>query len=327
MVFFFGLYVVKCDLYEQTPSLTSQSCGIYEPNIPQVSEEQRFALVEFFGSTGGQSWYLSDGWGIGDPCVDSWYGVECDCFGNVVSITLPDNGLSGQIPASVNSLTQMRVLDLHSSPRAGDRSNRLSGDIPSLGNLVDLRVLAVSLNSFSQLPSDLFMNANLEILSASGNMLSSLPPRIEELSKLRVMELDDNPIATTFPIGAVCNWQDLLILNFANITMTGTVYDACLESLDPLIVDLFARTVSANDDISGLSGDVPKNLASSWTNIKQGYVSLYLQADVGGHFGSVCSDLRFCFWFNFMSHGDLSEITDSSEIPPEVLTTINLASG
>ena len=316
--------------WESHPVLSDSCANLASTDIlidaEALNGAEKDALRDFYESTGGINWYISDSWGEGHPCSHFWYGIQCDCWGNVISIRLPDNRLVGEIPPSISSLIHLKIIDLHSSPSAGTFSNYLTGPLPSLANLVDLQVLDISLNAISQWPNDIFLNRNLEVFSASQNLIGELPVGIGEFVNLRVFELDDNLIESQFPTGEVCSMKSILILNLGNNTITGPFYDGCLTNLNPLVVDLSAHVLFGSDQTTGLDGDVPANLISSWTNIDQGYVSFYLQPAIGGHFGAVCSDLRFCFWYNFRGHGDLSSSTKESEIPQNVFITISIAS-
>ena len=95
------------------------SCEIY-------NETQQDALISLYNSTGGLYWWNNSGWGGGGPVCDgsssNWYGVGCES-GNVVSIELGWNNLSGIIPASIGNLTTLTSLDLS--------YNSLSGPIPA----------------------------------------------------------------------------------------------------------------------------------------------------------------------------------------------------
>lgn len=39
---------------------------------------ERTALVQLYNSTNGDNWVNADGWLEGDPCMDRWFGVDCD---------------------------------------------------------------------------------------------------------------------------------------------------------------------------------------------------------------------------------------------------------
>lgn len=63
---------------------------------PCYGTEKEF-LVQLFVLTGGkEEWKNSTGWehhAYSDPCIDKWFGCECDKYGFVVSLDLGDNNL------------------------------------------------------------------------------------------------------------------------------------------------------------------------------------------------------------------------------------------
>lgn len=296
------------------------------PRSTGLMQAQTAALNDLFLSTNGSGWLRNSGWHSGDPCLNYWFGIECDCGGNVVAIRLPDNRLVGSIPASIGQLASLEVMDMHSSIPSDRNANKIVGELPSLANLTSLRIIDFSGNSISGLPSDIGMNTDLQVISVSRNRVANLPSNLGGLQSLRVLEIDSNEgLEAAFPVNDICAMPDLLIVNMGNNSITGPFFDSCLERLNPLLFDFSALLTLSDDDTWGLEGDVPAELVHDWTRVDQGYISFYLQPDLSGHFGSVCADLRFCLWQNFRSHGDLSGITSDSEVPEEVFKTINLA--
>lgn len=312
---------------------TSDSLSSGTPPGYEISTEQYQTLLDLFDHASGASWSRSDRWGIGDPCSNEWFGVVCDCDRNVIGLLLPNNGLTGFIPGSILNLQFLRVLDLHSSvlsPQFDGNSialNSLSGIVPTLSNLIHLIVLDLSGNRIAGFASDLSSNVNLEILSLAGNALSVFPTGLEYLSKLRIFEVRDNIIEDSVPTAAICGMSDIFILDIGNNTLSGSFYDPCLESLNPLVFDLSAPHPWTSDPPTGLTGTVPASMVSSWTNIKNGYLSLYLQFSIDGHFASACSGVRFCRPSNFMSHDDLAWTQGGSGVPQTVYQSIQLAGG
>ena len=109
---------------------------------------ERDALVALYNSTGGADWTDNAGWmgAAGTEC--DWYGVTC-LNGNVASLVLNNNSLSGSLPPELGNLTNLTTLYLF--------NNSLSGIIPSeLGNLTNLTSLGLSDNSLSgSIPAEL----------------------------------------------------------------------------------------------------------------------------------------------------------------------------
>lgn len=282
------------------------------------------ALLDFFNSTGGDLWINRDGWGVGDPCRNFWFGIQCDCEGNVVAIRLPDNRLGGSIPPSIANLTALRLIDLHTSVGSLHNRNILVGTVPALADISSLSALDVSGNRLNSVYSADSISSRIESLCASGNDFGSIPWNLDRLTELRILDLSDSNIEAVFPSSAVCDMSHIYVISFANNTITGNFFDACLLDLNPLIFDMTAFIPSRGFDVQGLTGEVPSALASRWSNIDEGYISFYLQPLIEGHFGAVCVDTRFCFKSNFRAHTDLAWV-QLTDIPSYVYDTIEIA--
>ena len=301
-----------------------------DPPVDPVKSEQYDNLMLFYTGLGGVSWRNNDNWGYGDPCYFSWYGLECDCDGLVTKMILPDNRLVGEIPEALGALVSLREIHLQTSTKLMQSyvnfdANKLTGTIPSLSELTNLQVLDVSQNLLEGWPADLNLNVNLEVLNAAGNKLTGFPASLGDLTNLRILELNDNLIDAEFPLADVCALSNVYILNFGNSSMSGPLYDDCLQGLNPLIFDVSAPHPAALGYGAGLTGEVPVDLIESWTNIKQGYLSVYLQFGLSGQIPETCSDLRFCRWYQFGSHRDLAWTEGGAEVPDYVYETIDVA--
>ena len=106
-----------------------------------VPQEERDALMDFYHSTGGDNWIHNENWGSDLP-VNKWYGigrtllVDPDNISqmHVSGIGLPNNNLTGTLPASLSKLTELGQFDV--------QDNYLEGDFPEhplseLMNMVD----------------------------------------------------------------------------------------------------------------------------------------------------------------------------------------------
>ena len=66
---------------------------------------QRQSLVRLYEATNGDNWLNNDNWLVGEPCVNNWYGIECDNYilggEGVTFIQLQRNNLSGTLPESL----------------------------------------------------------------------------------------------------------------------------------------------------------------------------------------------------------------------------------
>ena len=103
-------------------------------------ETDREALVALYNATDGENWNQSDNW-LSDAPLGEWKGVLTDDR-RVVVLYLGDNGLTGEIPPELGSLSNLTALYLD--------TNALSGEIPaelgSLSNLTNLRLLSNDLS-------------------------------------------------------------------------------------------------------------------------------------------------------------------------------------
>ena len=169
------------DAFEQmaTSSLTSEAAN-----------SDSVALVALYNATNGPSWRNKTNWLSNQP-LDEWEGVSTENVGHVYELRLERNRLSGEIPAELGNLANLRYLVLN--------QNRLSGEIPSeLGNLASLRYLELDQNRLSgEIPAELGNLTNLERLVLSDNQLTgTIPKELSNLTHLTHLELDDNQLST-----------------------------------------------------------------------------------------------------------------------------------
>lgn len=91
---------------------------------------EREALIVFYKATNGDNWTKNVNW-CSDKPLSEWHGIVVDAIGNVISINLPSNNLSGGLPEELGDLFNLSNLDVS--------SNNLSGVIPeNIGNLSNL---------------------------------------------------------------------------------------------------------------------------------------------------------------------------------------------
>lgn len=166
-------------------------------------------LTELFHGTGGPGWVNKANWLVGSTSADfaTWHGVTVT-NGDVTRIELPDNGLSGQMPASLGELAMLRNLYLF--------GNALSGPIPrELGNLADLRDLRLYDNNLSgPVPPQLGQLSNLRQLYLNDNALSGpIPAELGQLGQLRYLFLSNNDLTGPLPseLGALSSLLELLL--------------------------------------------------------------------------------------------------------------------
>ncbi|TYG46060.1 hypothetical protein ES288_D11G225900v1 [Gossypium darwinii] len=143
-----------------------------------------------------------------------WRGVNC-IQGRVVRFLLPNFGLFGTFPAnSLSRLDQLRVLSLH--------NNSLSGPIPDLSSLYNLKSLFLGRNHFSgTFPSSILFLHRLTSLDLSYNELTGpLPVNLTALDRLNILRLEWNRFNGTVP---PLNQPFLLIFNVSGNNLTGKI--------------------------------------------------------------------------------------------------------
>ncbi|RDY04112.1 Receptor protein kinase TMK1, partial [Mucuna pruriens] len=101
------------------------------------------------------------GWSDPDPC--KWDHVGCSDDKRVTRIQIGRQNLQGTLPSTLRNLTQLQHLEL--------QYNNISGPLPSLSGLTNLRVFMASSNRLSAVPADFF----------------------DGMSQLQAVEIDDNP--------------------------------------------------------------------------------------------------------------------------------------
>ncbi|XP_050365674.1 probable inactive receptor kinase At5g67200 [Argentina anserina] len=143
-----------------------------------------------------------------------WQGVKC-VQGRVVRFILPSFRLRGTLAAdTLTRLDQLRVLSLH--------NNSLSGPVPDLSSLSNLKSLFLSLNSFSgSFPPSIFTLHRLRALDISrNNFTGPIPVLVTRLDRLNSLHLEFNRFNGSFP---ALNNSFLTDLNVSSNNLTGPV--------------------------------------------------------------------------------------------------------
>ena len=177
------------------------------PRPPPAISTDRAVLVALYNATDGPNWRNDTNW-LSDRPLRAWHGVTTDNNGRVTRLELRGNRLSGEIPASLGSLSNLKTLDLS--------GNRLSGEIPaSLGSLSNLAGLDLNVNELTgNIPAELGELNNLEELHLEYNDLTGeIPPELGNPINLKILHLQENDLSGPVPeeLGYPPNvWEILL---------------------------------------------------------------------------------------------------------------------
>ena len=171
-----------------------------------IGQVERLALSEFHELTGGTSWTNGGAWGS-DAEVGAWYGVTSE-GGRVRGISLPENGLSGPLPAELANLGELAVVNLSGN----DLSGAMPGALADLSELTELRVGG---------------NTGLE---------GALPFGLRRLDQLRVLDFDGTGLcaspsanfqawftAIAETAGAICDNPEEVTVSLETVYLTQSV--------------------------------------------------------------------------------------------------------
>ncbi|AEE33708.1 Leucine-rich repeat protein kinase family protein [Arabidopsis thaliana] len=152
-------------------------------------------------------------WRGTDPC--NWEGVKKCMKGRVSKLVLENLNLSGSLNGkSLNQLDQLRVLSF--------KGNSLSGSIPNLSGLVNLKSLYLNDNNFSgEFPESLTSLHRLKTVVLSRNRFSGkIPSSLLRLSRLYTFYVQDNLFSGSIP---PLNQATLRFFNVSNNQLSGHI--------------------------------------------------------------------------------------------------------
>lgn len=141
------------------------------------------------------------GFGVERNCSDSWQklgGKLSEVIGNLTKLrvlSVPFNGLVGEIPVGIWGLKDLQVLDLEGNGFHGNFSGF------EFVGLRRLRVLNLAFNRvLGQFPVSLSKCRDLRVLNLAGNLISGVVPRfVGSFRKLKVLNLSFNRLVGYVP--------------------------------------------------------------------------------------------------------------------------------
>ena len=272
----------------------------------------RAALVDFYRATGGPGWINSTNW-LSDEPVHRWHGIRIGSTGRVGAINLPENQLSGEIPAELDALTNLASLNL--------QDNQLTGEIPAeLGNLTNLRTLLLNGNQLSgNIPFELNNLSKLKRGELTGNQLTGCIPGnwVGRLLKRRSMGIpfcndtgeppDRAALVALYRATDGDNWAD----------NTNWLSQLPLGKWKGVVTNDFFRVNRLALVDNRLTGELPPELGQL---TKLEYLSLE-----GNHLtGEIAPELTELSGTDSLRHVNLSDNQLTGEIPAELGNAVRL---
>ena len=218
--------------------------GTFQASSCEEHEGDRETLVAFYDASGGPNWTDDTNWKSEEPLY-TWFGVTTDADGRVAGLSLPENELTGPIPAVLADLANLKILRFD--------GNQFSGSIPaSLGNLANLEELSLRHGSHEDegltgpIPAELGRLTNLARLNLGDlDLTGPIPAELSNLTNLRDLDLGGNSLGGTIP-AELGNLTNLTRLNLGSNRLDGPI-PAALERLS----DLRSLNLSVNDFPAG----------------------------------------------------------------------------
>ena len=196
-----------------------------------TSEAEYNALMQFFETFTGSQWRIRDNWQVGDPCLDHWYGVQCNVNGNIIALHFFENHLQGTFPDSIIDLVHLKHLSIFNGDTefegvTNQNANRITKFHQNIFALTELeeinltkvnmggKVLETATTGQTYHLTDL---KKLKYLNLANNAMSSGLPDTEEwadFTQLEIVEIQNNDFFGNIPI----NWKYLPSLTYINLS-------------------------------------------------------------------------------------------------------------
>ena len=250
-------------------------------------------LMELYNSTDGANWKGNPNWGSTEP-FEEWDALVTVNNDNerIQLLALDKQNLVGTIPASLNNLDKMKVLDLS--------FNQLTGPIPDLSGLTNLEDLALHENQLSgPIPVSLGALANLQLLWLAKNQLTGpIPAELGNLIELEQLHLYGNDL--TGPIPDLSKLTDLYSLRLAENQLTGPITGlSSLTNLEYLTLpnNQLSGEITALSSLTKLvelklfnnqfTGEIPDSLSRltrlTWLSLAGNQFTGEIPASLGSH--------------------------------------------
>lgn len=169
----------------------------------------------------------------------TWPGVQCSSESKVTRLVLEGYGLNGTFAnGTLGRLDQLRILSL--------KGNSLTGPVPDLSGLVNLKALFLGYNRFAgPFPTSIVSLHRLRTLDLShNNFTGPIPSEINSLGRLYCLRLESNRFNGSIP---PLNQTTLRIFNVSRNELSGAI---------PVTDTLSSFDASAFSENPGLCGEV-----------------------------------------------------------------------
>ncbi len=198
----------------QAPDLVLQRRDIKVTVFPKPTPLDLSFLKLFYEATGGDTHWKTK-WNFENLEVFRWHGITMK-GDKIIEISLPDNRLTGFIPAQIFTKTgifsDLRRINLANNQLAGTipetlsdltqlthldlSNNQYTGNIPLvIGLIPNLQSLALSHNTFRGFHTNFELNKlSIKYLHLNNNQLSVLPESLGTLENLQVLSLSTNQL-------------------------------------------------------------------------------------------------------------------------------------
>ncbi|XP_050209810.1 inactive leucine-rich repeat receptor-like serine/threonine-protein kinase At1g60630 [Mercurialis annua] len=166
-----------------------------------------------------------------------WRGIKECMDGRVTKLVLEYLNLSGTLDGkTLNQLDQLRVLSF--------KGNSLSGQIPNLSGLLNLKSLFLNTNNFSgSFPDSITGLHRLKVIVLAENQISGpLPASLLKLSRLYMLYLQDNRFTGAVP---PLNQTSLRYFNVSSNQLSGQI------PVTPALIRFNGSSFSGNAGICG----------------------------------------------------------------------------
>lgn len=257
-----SLPCTPCPDAGELPFLGGMACFSIEKS------KEKDILVKFFKVTGGENWYVKDGWMDESKDICEWYGVTCSVDGAVTAIILGGNNLVGTPPPELFQLATIQRLWLYSNPiqfsfQGIEKAKGLTSllldatglsSLEGVGSAMNLADLDVRFNQLrGTLPAEMSKLRNLQSFSCANNMLSGTLPSFSSNTKLGTLRLGNNMFSGSLPSFDL--HRNLTSINVAGNLLAGGIPNNLLQAVPPS--DQVFLDLSSNK----LAGTVPAELS------------------------------------------------------------------